>query len=348
MVALDGANGRADPARYLELLGEVGFTPDVQWLQRATRLREPLSSAPRFARHASLRTVTGRSRVGVVTRGAAMLDFGLFRQAGRSGASLACILRMIAPSSRASRSAASGRAARVRSGSTMNKRARNRLIGVTAIILIIAVARSSSARGGDDRRVLQDASTRSLERPALVGKRVKVGGTVVAGSWDKKTNPMTLRDPRREGQAATGPSSRSSTTGVVPSTFGDDDRRDRHRRARARTATIEADEMITKCPSKYESANGALPRRPAARAKADDGRQAGQGHRATSRPARSSRRAATCASSQAASAGGDELAGRVRRRACPTASSDGVAGRGRRLARQGRHVRRDRRRARAK
>jgi len=36
MVALDGAQGRLAPARYMELLRGVGFTPDVQWLQRPT------------------------------------------------------------------------------------------------------------------------------------------------------------------------------------------------------------------------------------------------------------------------------------------------------------------------
>jgi hypothetical protein len=34
MVALDGATGPLKPDRYMELLREVGFTPDVQWLQR--------------------------------------------------------------------------------------------------------------------------------------------------------------------------------------------------------------------------------------------------------------------------------------------------------------------------
>jgi hypothetical protein len=34
MVALDGARQRLAPARYMELLRETGFAPDVQWLQR--------------------------------------------------------------------------------------------------------------------------------------------------------------------------------------------------------------------------------------------------------------------------------------------------------------------------
>jgi hypothetical protein len=34
MVALDGASSELSPARYRELLDSVGFSPDVQWLQR--------------------------------------------------------------------------------------------------------------------------------------------------------------------------------------------------------------------------------------------------------------------------------------------------------------------------
>ncbi len=34
MVAIEGASGALEPVRYMELLREVGFAPDVQWLQR--------------------------------------------------------------------------------------------------------------------------------------------------------------------------------------------------------------------------------------------------------------------------------------------------------------------------
>lgn len=34
MIALEGADRALEPERYLELLRETGFTPDVQWLQR--------------------------------------------------------------------------------------------------------------------------------------------------------------------------------------------------------------------------------------------------------------------------------------------------------------------------
>ena len=76
----------------------------------------------------------------------------------------------------------------------MNKRARIRLIGVTAAILIAVAAMvyytggKQGAYEGDLAAVAKDSS--------YVGKQVKVGGTVVAGSWDKKSNPMrfVIRD----------------------------------------------------------------------------------------------------------------------------------------------------------
>jgi len=139
----------------------------------------------------------------------------------------------------------------------VNKRARNRLIGVTAIVLlaIIAIFASIGGRGGTAyyksvKEVASDA--------ALQGQRVKVGGAVVAASWDKKSNPMrfTIRDEKDT--AGSGPTVKVVYNGAVPSTFGDGV-------TAIVTGTlsadgiIEADEMITKCPSKYESATGALP-----------------------------------------------------------------------------------------
>jgi len=138
----------------------------------------------------------------------------------------------------------------------VNKRARNRLIGVTAIILI-AVAAIFLAGGNKTAAYYKTVKEASSDQ-ALVGERVKVGGAVVAGSWDKKSNPMTfvIRDEKDE--AGKGPTVKVVYNGSVPSTFGDgvvaivtgdlDG-----------SKTIAADEMITKCPSKYESAEGALP-----------------------------------------------------------------------------------------
>ncbi len=138
----------------------------------------------------------------------------------------------------------------------MNKRARVRLIGVTAAILIAVGAMvyytggKQGAYEGDLAAVAQDQS--------LVGEQVKVGGTVVAGSWDKKSNPMRFTIRGENDKTESGPTLKVVYTGTVPATFGDgvvaivtgklaDD------------GTVNATDMITKCPSKYESATGATP-----------------------------------------------------------------------------------------
>lgn len=138
----------------------------------------------------------------------------------------------------------------------MNKRARTRLIGVTAIILIAIVA-IVLITGNKTGAYTATVATVSKDT-SLVGKRVKVSGTVVAGSWDKQSAPMrfTVRD--EADKAGTGPALKVVYSGSVPSTFGDG--------VTAivtgeltKDGVVNATEMITKCPSKYESAQGALP-----------------------------------------------------------------------------------------
>ncbi len=136
----------------------------------------------------------------------------------------------------------------------MNKRARNRLIGVTAIILI-AVAAVFFGLSGQTAAYYKTVDEAAKDA-TLVGERVKVGGSVVDGSWDRKSNPMKFVIRGEEDKDGTGKTLKVVYNGPVPSTFGD-----------GVTAivtgpltqdgTIEAEEMITKCPSKYESAQGA-------------------------------------------------------------------------------------------
>ncbi|MDT8434269.1 MAG: cytochrome c maturation protein CcmE [Anaerosomatales bacterium] len=135
----------------------------------------------------------------------------------------------------------------------MNKRARMRLIGVTAIIAIsvVAIVVGVGAGDGSYSRNVSDV----VVDQELVGERVRVTGTVIPGSWDKKSSPMRF-DIRDEGESS-GPQISVVYNGGVPSTFGDEV-----------TAIItgvintdgvlESEDMITKCPSKYESATGAL------------------------------------------------------------------------------------------
>jgi len=139
----------------------------------------------------------------------------------------------------------------------VNKRAQMRLLGVTAIILlaVAAIFFSLQSRGGTAYyKTVKEISTDS----SLSGERVKVGGAVVTGSWDRKSNPMKFVIRDEADKASSGPTVNVVYNGAVPSTFGD-----------GVTAivtgelssdgTIEADEMITKCPSKYESATGVIP-----------------------------------------------------------------------------------------
>jgi cytochrome c-type biogenesis protein CcmE len=131
-----------------------------------------------------------------------------------------------------------------------------RLIGVTAVILVAIIAAVVLIGFRQGAQQVTVASVTS--DPTLVGKRVKVGGAVVAGSWNKQSNPMkfTIRD--ETDKTGTGPSLKVVYSGNVPSAFGDGV-------VAIVTGTLDpggvvtATEMITKCPSKYESAVGATP-----------------------------------------------------------------------------------------
>ncbi len=138
----------------------------------------------------------------------------------------------------------------------MNKRARTRLIGVTAIILIVIAAIFMA--GGNKTAAYYKSVKEVATDQDLVGQRVKVGGAVVDGSWDKKSNPMTFVIRDEKDTESKGDTVKVVYKGSVPSTFGDGvvaivtgdlDK----------GGTVQADEMITKCPSKYQSAAGAMP-----------------------------------------------------------------------------------------
>lgn len=45
LVALKGASGSLPESEYIDLLGQINFTPDVQWLQRDSSAQPPRSSA---------------------------------------------------------------------------------------------------------------------------------------------------------------------------------------------------------------------------------------------------------------------------------------------------------------
>ena len=134
----------------------------------------------------------------------------------------------------------------------MNPRARNRLIGVTALILLVAVAVlvTIGLPGGSAPATVKVITG----DPAFAGRRVQVTGAVVAGSWNKKSNPMVF-SIRDEG-ATSGPMLKVIYSGAAPDTFGSGT-------VAIVTGTvkqggvIDSTDMVTKCPSRYASTTGA-------------------------------------------------------------------------------------------
>jgi cytochrome c-type biogenesis protein CcmE len=142
----------------------------------------------------------------------------------------------------------------------VNKRATRRLIGVTALILaavgailIYTTSSGSAGAGAHTGASVEDVAT----DPELVGEKVKVDGVVVKGSWEGAVDPMEFDitdDPQGEpgGEVLT-----VVWDKTVPSSFGDGSNA-------IVTGTlssggeIEASELIIKCPSKYESLEGAM------------------------------------------------------------------------------------------
>ncbi len=135
----------------------------------------------------------------------------------------------------------------------MNKRARNRLVGVTAIVVLLVgvilytTMQSDGAYSKSVDEVLKDKS--------LVGKRVRVSGAVVPGSWDKGNNPMLFSIKAENGGG--GGVLKVSYNGAAPNTFGDGVVAIVTGELKS-DGSIQSSDMITKCPSKYESATGAM------------------------------------------------------------------------------------------
>lgn len=139
----------------------------------------------------------------------------------------------------------------------MNKRAKNRLIGATAIVLLVIVAIFASIGNSGSTAYYKTVEEIATDA-SLAEERVKVGGAVVSGSWDRKSNPMSFTIKGEEDTTDAGPTVKVVYNGAVPSTFGDGVTAIVTGTLSA-DGVIEADEMITKCPSKYESATGAMP-----------------------------------------------------------------------------------------
>ncbi len=137
----------------------------------------------------------------------------------------------------------------------MNKRAKQRLLGVTALIIIavggLIFYTSQGSGAGAYKKTVAEVATDST----LVGQQVQVSGPVIAGTWIPGAKPLVFEI---KDQDSTGDTTlRVIWDGPVPSAFGDgtvaivkgivgEDR------------SLTASSLITQCPSKYASATGAL------------------------------------------------------------------------------------------
>lgn len=139
----------------------------------------------------------------------------------------------------------------------MNSRARNRLIGVTAIIvIIIAVVFATQISQGGGPAVYKTTTEIANNQQKYAGSNITVGGPVIQGSWDKKTHPMTfsIGDEKNPKSKAT---LKVVFNGAVPSTFGDGvvaivtGKLDTN-------GTVQATDMQTKCPEKEDKKTAAL------------------------------------------------------------------------------------------
>lgn len=125
-------------------------------------------------------------------------------------------------------------------------------MGVTAIILISVAAIFVTTSKGSV--AYSETVSKATSDKSLVGKRIKVTGQVVPGSWDKKSNPLVFQI-RDEGKTS-GDTLKVTYAKGAPSTFGDDAVAIVTGELKSDNSMV-ADDLLTKCPDKYQSRTGA-------------------------------------------------------------------------------------------
>jgi cytochrome c-type biogenesis protein CcmE len=137
----------------------------------------------------------------------------------------------------------------------VNKRARQRLIGVTIIVLLIVVGLIFMATQGEGAGASRKTVAEIVADASLIGTQVQVEAPVVKGSWTPGTKPFMF--DIQDKSDPNGPVMTVQWDGPIPSAFGD---------GVTAIVTGEVQEggkllartLITQCPSKYASASDAL------------------------------------------------------------------------------------------
>jgi cytochrome c-type biogenesis protein CcmE len=136
---------------------------------------------------------------------------------------------------------------------------RNIKIAVTAVVLASAFGFMMWTTLRDGAEYFKHVDEVVAQRPTLEGKKLQVQGYVIPGSILVKPNTLEYRfriqnNPIRSGEP--GQVMNVSFTGTPPDTFKDEAEVVAHGQLRS-DGGFDANQVIAKCPSKYEAAGRA-------------------------------------------------------------------------------------------
>lgn len=135
----------------------------------------------------------------------------------------------------------------------MNDKAKKRLTIVGLVIVIVVIAMIAVLGAGGASQALTVAEAASGEHE---GKKVQVSGKIVDDSTVAEGSSLAFDIVGEEGQADTTTQLHVVYEGAVPATFGNGIVA--IATGSMQENTLYANQLVTKCPSKYESAEGAL------------------------------------------------------------------------------------------
>ena len=134
----------------------------------------------------------------------------------------------------------------------MNAKMKRRLVAVSGIIVIVLILVLAFVGGNSAAKTVSVAEAAEIADP---GQKIQVSGNVVTDSYSTSGNVLTFSiydpdgDPGTQLEVRYGGAAASTfgndVTAICTGKVGDD-------------GVLEASELVTKCPSKYESATDAL------------------------------------------------------------------------------------------
>lgn len=134
----------------------------------------------------------------------------------------------------------------------MNAKMKRRLVAVSGIIIVVLILVLAFVGGNSAATTV---SVAEAAEGGYAGQKVQVSGNVVENSFSTKDNTLTFEiyDPENEGAQPL----KVVYEGAASSTFGNDVTAICTGKVGV-DGVLEASELVTKCPSKYESATDAL------------------------------------------------------------------------------------------